>query len=110
MSHLFGAEGEDLKKRLVIYHQKLQKKSLKKNEIERKYIELQKAHTEQVMHSFTNCQLMSVKTLFLQGLQEENSKFKEIKSTVSMQEVLIAKLEGLLEKATVEYAAGKNDF
>eukprot|EP01114_Cavostelium_apophysatum_P001898 TRINITY_DN11666_c0_g1_i1.p1 TRINITY_DN11666_c0_g1~~TRINITY_DN11666_c0_g1_i1.p1 ORF type:complete len:225 (-),score=96.62 TRINITY_DN11666_c0_g1_i1:320-994(-) len=73
---------DELKKKIFLLSQKLQNKLIKKNEIERKCIELQKSHAEQ---SFVN-----------QTLREENAKLRKFKKTAAKQEEVIEKLETLL--------------
>src|SRR5687767_6492654 len=77
---------------LLLISQKLQNKMIKKNELERKYIELQKAHTEQSIH--------------MQNLQEDNGKLRKYKKTASKQEEVIEKLENLMKDTLRESRKG----
>ncbi|KAJ3097922.1 hypothetical protein HDU97_004458, partial [Phlyctochytrium planicorne] len=91
---------EELKRRYVLLSQKLQQelqvgkeqqvvideleqRQLSKSELERKYLELQKAHTSQ--------------QLYVQKLQSSLEKIAKYKETIKRQEEIIEKLEGFLK-------------
>lgn len=89
-------EPDDIKRKLIYLSQKLHKRTVKKNDYERKYIDVQKINTEQMIK--------------IQNLQEDNTNLRKYKKTCLKQEEVIEKYEKLLQQINNEHRKERESY